>query len=231
MRHSDRGVRRRGALAGLLLLLVGCAAPPKLSVPAREHEGLTRVACVGDSITAGAGLKNPAESSYPAVLAKMLGDAYAVRNFGVSGATMLKEGDLPYTSTPAYKEALAYAPNVVVIALGTNDSKPQNWRFGGAFERDVYSIVRAFRALPTHPRVYICSPPPVFQDRWGITGDIVKDQITPTLRRICAREIWPMIDLQVAMRNSADYFPDGVHPDEIGAASIASSVEAAFRGR
>ncbi len=232
MRDLAWKLRRWGVLALSILLLEGCASPPaKFRMPASSYRGLVRVACIGDSITAGAGLRDAATSSYPAVLGKILGGAYEVRNFGVSGATVLKEGDQPYTQSPAYAAALDYLPDVVVIALGTNDSKPQNWRFGPSFERDAYSIVRAFGALPSHPMVYICTPPPVFEDHWGISGLVVSQEICPILRRMCGREFWPIIDLQVAMRNSADQFPDGVHPNAEGSASIAGMVEAAFRGR
>lgn len=55
-----------------------------------------RVACIGNSITYGSRLENPAKDAYPAVLAPMLGDGYWVKNFGVSARTMLNKGDHPY---------------------------------------------------------------------------------------------------------------------------------------
>ena len=63
-----------------------------LMAPARPADGgeTTRVACVGDSITFGAGVKNRGKNCYPAVLGNLLGEGYEVRNFGVNGATLLK---------------------------------------------------------------------------------------------------------------------------------------------
>lgn len=214
----------------LCMLNAGCTAPTKARIPARTYVGITRVACVGDSITAGSGLPNPGQSSWPAVLAQLLGPAYQVGNFGVSGATLLREGDLPYVSTPEYKAAQEFHPHIVVIALGTNDSKPQNWRFRAHLERDLYAIVRTFRRLPGNPTVYVCTPPPVFEDRWGIRATIIARDIAPRIREVCAREGWPLIDLHAALRGGADQFPDGIHPDAAGAASIAGAVEWAFRG-
>src|ERR1044072_7428681 len=104
-------------LLALLLCLVGCATHPP---------GKIRVACVGDSITWGSGVEGRESNSYPAVLQRLLGEKYEVSNFGVSGATMLKRGDKPYWEMSAFTDALAFKPNVVVIKLGTNDSKPQN---------------------------------------------------------------------------------------------------------
>ena len=89
--------------------------------------GKIRLACVGDSITYGSGLSEREVNSYPAVLQKLLGEGYDVKNFGVSGATLLKSGDKPYWKQSEFKSATAFNPNIVVIKLGTNDTKPQNW--------------------------------------------------------------------------------------------------------
>lgn len=215
----------------LACLLAACSVPPKASIPAREYQGRIRIACVGDSITAGAGLAKPENSAYPVVLGQLLGPAYEVGNFGVSGTTLSKNGDHPYWNGGRYTDALEFLPQIVVIALGTNDSKPRNWRFKAGFERDLYAMVRVFEGLPSRPMVYVCTPPPVFQDRWGINEAVVADEIRPLIRKVAAREFLPVIDLHRAFEGRADLFPDGVHPNELGAASIASSVEAALRGR
>jgi len=59
-----------------------------------------KIACVGDSITQGAGAKSG--QSYPAQLQALLGDGYKVGNFGVSGRTLLKKGDFPYWKEKKY---------------------------------------------------------------------------------------------------------------------------------
>ena len=46
-----------------------------------------RVACVGDSITFGAGIEDREKKCYPAQLQELLGPRFEVRNFGRSGAT------------------------------------------------------------------------------------------------------------------------------------------------
>ncbi len=218
-------------MAGLTVFLASCSIPPKATIPARAFQGLTRVACVGDSITAGAGLADPGSSAYPAVLGRLLGPAYEVRNFGVSGTTLSRDGDHPFWDTPSLLEARLYEPHVVVIALGTNDSKPQNWRYRNGFARDLYALAWAFETLPSRPTVYLCTPLPVFETRWGINEAVVGGILRPQIREIGARELWPVIDLHSVFRNQATLFPDGVHPNEEGAAAIAAFVEAAFRGK
>ena len=57
------------------------------------------VACVGDSITYGSGIADRANDSYPAQLERMLQEfdpQWKTRNYGVSGATLLRHGDKPY---------------------------------------------------------------------------------------------------------------------------------------
>jgi len=96
----------------------------------------THVACVGDSITEGFAASNPATKSYPAQLQGLFGPQVSVKNFGHSGTTMLSRGfgDSPYEDTLEYtnaqnfvKSAGANAVVDVIILLGANDSKPQNW--------------------------------------------------------------------------------------------------------
>lgn len=83
-----------------------------------------RLACVGDSITQGDGLA--ADDSYPSQLQALLGEEWKVGNFGVSGRTLLKKGDHPYWTESAYQKALEFEPDVVIIMLGTNDTKEHN---------------------------------------------------------------------------------------------------------
>ena len=122
-------------------------------------EPFTRVACVGDSITFGLNIPDREKASYPAVLGSLLGSRYEVRNFGVSGATLLKNGDYPYWVLPEFTAALEYAPNAVVIMLGTNDSKMNNASHRGDFEKDLDDLVDRFAALPTKPKIWLCTPP------------------------------------------------------------------------
>lgn len=88
-----------------------------------------RVACIGNSITYGAFIPNREMNCYPAQLQAYLGDGYEVKNFGASGRTILSKGDYPYSETDTYKASLEYQPDIVLIKLGTNDTKPQNWKY------------------------------------------------------------------------------------------------------
>src|SRR5262245_38214685 len=106
-----------------------------------------KIACVGDSITYGYGLGNPSTESYPARLQAALGAAHMVQNFGVSGTTLLKKGDAPYWNTAQFGTSGSFGPDVVVIMLGTNDAKPQNWSRKAEFSADYQELVQHYRAL------------------------------------------------------------------------------------
>ena len=124
------------------------------------------VACIGDSITYGSGISDRIKDSYPAQLQRLLRQYdrnWQVGNFGVSGATLLHRGDKPYVRESAYNDARAYNPDIVIIKLGTNDSKPQNWQYKEDFVADYSAMIDVFRSLPSRPQVWICKPVPAFQ--------------------------------------------------------------------
>ena len=183
-----------------------------------------RVACIGNSITFGAGIKNRSRDSYPSVLARMLGDNYWVKNFGVSARTMLNKGDHPYMNEPAYKNALAFNPNIVVIKLGTNDSKSFNWKYKADFMKDAQNMINAFKGLPSQPKIYLCYPSKAYLTGDGINDDIISKEIIPMIKKLAKKNDLSVIDLHTAMDGMPELFPDRIHPNEKGAQVMAKAV-------
>ena len=181
-----------------------------------------RVACIGDSITEGAGIEEG--KRYPQQLQILLGTGYVVKNFGKSGRTLLRKGDFPYWNEAIYKDALTWDPQVVIIKLGTNDSKPQNWKFGSEFESDYRALIQSFKALTAKPAIYLCTPLPVFKDRWGIRDAVVHDELTPIIKKVAEAEGLKVVDLYTAMTGEGALLPDGVHPNAIGATVMAHEI-------
>jgi lysophospholipase L1-like esterase len=180
-----------------------------------------KVACIGNSITYGSGIKNREAYSYPAQLGQKLGRAWDVRNFGVSGATLLKNGDKPYWDQEAYQRSLDFAPDIVVIKLGTNDSKPQNWKYKNEFYRDYRDLISRFEALPSKPKIFICTPVPAYDLRWGIRDEVIREEQMPIIKRLANDTGCVLIDLYGPLSDKEEMFPDKIHPDMHGAAAMA----------
>jgi len=184
-----------------------------------------RVACVGDSITQGAHSTEP----YPAQLQKLLGDGYVVKNFGVGGRTLLKEGDHPYWKEKAYTDATAFQPNIVVIMLGTNDTKPQNWKFKDSFAAELKELVESFKNLDTKPAIFLCRPPPVFgPGNYGINEPNLQVLI-PVIDEVAKDEGATVLDMHAALLPHPETEADRIHPNAAGDAIMAKVVADALQ--
>jgi len=217
------------ALVGIWL--AGCASHTPPTIRPSQYRGVIRIACVGDSITYGAGVEGRETNAYPAVLERLLGPRFQTRNFGVSGATLLRKGDLPYWKAAEFAAIDDFAPKVVIIKLGTNDSKPQNWKYQNEFVSDLRSMVDHFAKLPSQPKVWLCLPVPVYEDRWGITRRIVDEEISAAIQQVAEEKHLPVIDLHAALNNRPELFPDKIHPNAAGAALMAKTICAALTGK
>jgi lysophospholipase L1-like esterase len=198
---------------------------------------------VGDSITFGSGIQDRQHDSYPADLGRMLGAGYDVRNFGHSGATLLKRGDRPYFKVKEHAAALAFKPDVVVIMLGTNDSKHRgdgslnaenavdNWQYKADYVPDYLALIAEFRQANPQVKVYVCLPTPCFPGRWGINDKTIHDEMIPLIRQVAADTGASIIDLNTALAGKKNLFPDTVHPNPAGAKLMAEAVYHALTGK
>ncbi|HRZ96201.1 MAG TPA: GDSL-type esterase/lipase family protein [Paludibacter sp.] len=194
-----------------ILLLSGCS------------EKILKVACVGDSITEGAGLAKQSETSYPVMLDSILGRKYDVLNCGRSATTLQKKGDFPYWISKEFSNIFVFKPNIVVVKLGTNDTKPQNWNSAN-FEQDYQSLLDTLNTISTSPRIYLCLPVPVYKTEWGINDSTLINEVIPIIKKIANQNKLPLIDLYTGMSNQKSNFPDNIHPNETGAKNMAMQI-------
>jgi lysophospholipase L1-like esterase len=182
-----------------------------------------KVAFVGNSITQGPGRDNP--NSYPLQVATLLGSAYEVKNFGVSGRTLLKKGDYPYWNEPQFQQVKDFQPDVVVIKLGTNDSKPQNWAHKADFVKDYLDLIAELRAhMPKDGKVYVVMPVPVTRVNFGINPDVMNNEQRLMLMEIIQKSGAELIDLYTPLMDKPELLPDGVHPNNEGLSIMAAVV-------
>lgn len=225
-------MRSRGMLCRCLLMGVFLASAILWDALQAQTVSSTpvRVACIGNSITYGDRIRNRDTDSYPAQLGALLGTSYQVRNFGVNGATMLKKSDLPYWSTRAWSDAKAFNPNIVVLKLGTNDSKPRNWVNKADFVADMQSMIDTLCALPANPTIYLCYPAKAFSQRFGIRDSIIVNDIISMVKQVAVKNKLTVIDLYALTKDKPDLFVDEIHPNEIGAKRIATEVSRVLLG-
>jgi lysophospholipase L1-like esterase len=187
----------------------------------------TKVACVGDSITQ--------LSGWPEKLGVRLGPGYTSTNYGLAGTTLLKNGDHPYWTTQQFTDSHAANPDIVVIMLGTNDSKPFNWSpHGSEFVGDYEALIDSYASLPSHPRIYLNLCPPAGTNGYQIVGSVIENQVNPDIKQVAAAKGRPTIDIFDAF-GGHDFDPslygstaDQVHPNAKGAQVIADTVYAAL---
>ena len=190
---------------------------------------MKRIACVGDSITWGFTIVNRKKYSYPALLQQRLGVEYEVRNFGQNDAAARFDADTPYVKKRVYQESLAWNPDVVLLMLGSNDTKKRNWD-PEIFRRDYKRIVQSYLKLQSEPRVILIAPIQIFQPMHipllGLYTETMENGVRPAIREIAAEMGLELVDL-VNLFTDSKYMMDGVHPQREGARMLE---EAIFNG-
>jgi len=141
----------------------------------------------------------------------------------------LKMGINPIGQSQSLKVAKNFMPEVVIIMLGTNDSKTFNWNtYKNEFIADYNSMIQTFKELNPKSTIYIGLPPPVFENRWEMQKTVVEFEIIKILKNLALENDLKTIDFFTLFQEKSIYFPDGVHPNEEGAKIMADEVSVRF---
>jgi acyl-CoA thioesterase I len=194
-----------------------------------------RVACVGDSITRGTFVWRRKKNAYPAQLQVMLGERFCVRGFGANGHAVQRSADRPYWNSGAFSASIAFRPDIVLIMLGTNDSRGDNWKGVDSFARDYRELVQHYRSLESNPAVWLLTPSGTVPARAEHEGPL-RHGSTGALREMCgaieglAHDLGcGLIDVNGATAGHPEAFRfDGVHPGAAGATLIARAASEAL---
>lgn len=199
----------------------------------KPQENQIKVACVGDSVTYGMTMQHWSKNAYPFVLRQMLGENYCTENFGFSGRTVLSSGDRPYINEKLYTKSLEFEPDIVIFQMGSNDSKPFNWTDKELFLSDYEKLVQSYQNLPSHPKVFICTPPPAFEIggivKYSIQPKTIEEEIVPAIKEFAEKNSIPVIDLMELFYGHNELFNDGLHPNKAGGKLLAQTVFEAIK--
>ena len=177
---------------------------------------VSRIACLGDSITAITG--------YPSDLQAFFGNSSVVGNFGVSSSTVAFYTDKPYFFEPQFKNATRFAPTTVVIMLGTNDARTDNYGQIKSFVADYEMMIYRIETLTVKPKIFLVLPPPIFNNTLSLNSTDFVQGVIPRIQQVAKAENLTLIDVYTPLLSHPEYFPDGVHPNSQGAQLIASII-------
>jgi lysophospholipase L1-like esterase len=137
----------------------------------------------------------------------------------------------PYSSyqlLPLYRSALASKPNIVIVALGTNDAAlPLDAARRALFVQDYGKLLADFRRVAPKARLYLCVPPAAYGPSL-FRAQNIQQWIGPLIRQIAAQNGLPVIDLFTPTSNKPQLFPDSLHPNDAGARKLAAEMKRAL---
>jgi lysophospholipase L1-like esterase len=185
----------------------------------------TRIACVGDSLTAASG--------YPYYLWMQMGlENSSIRNFGHGSTTISLNTETPYMETDEFQKAIDFQPNIVIIMLGTNDAQPNLELNNVTLTEDYVKLIKAFQDLPSTPEVWVVLPPPIYSNQTNvIDAQYFNHTVIPCISQAANQTDSVIIDVYSALLGHPEcYKKDGVHITETGAEIIANTIYKALTG-
>ena len=240
MFYESYSTLRKMFNSGILKALIIFWLSLVVVVSAVGQPGEIRVACIGNSITAGARLAEPQLHSYPAVLSAMLREKgylnHNVKNFGIGGATMIRFGQPNVWRV--LDSLTAFKPDIVIIEVGTNETvrgNLHNWDHNIDFEPDYADYLQALRTINPACRIIICSPLDMVLETEGLSPERIANlterrplvwQLRKRTRKIANKEHVYFLDLTTPFKGRADLMTetDGVHPNKDGYHFLATLV-------
>ena len=125
-----------------------------------------------------------------------------------------------------YRESLRWNPDIVLIMLGSNDTKRRNWD-PAVFRRDYRALVESYRELPSRPRVILIAPIRIFRiggiPLMGLYPETMEDGVRPAIRETAEETGLELVDLRDLFTDT-HYMLDGVHPLRSGTEKLAEAI-------
>ncbi len=192
---------------------------------------LKHVAVLGDGAALGAG-PSARLDAWPDQMGRLLGPAYAVRSFVRQSSSADPKSTRFVGRTPEWEWLKEFDPDVVVLALGSADASNEEFPAANRFGEGIDSLIDSLSALPRHPRIVICLPPPC-APTWSRAA-IYRHHRVPVadaLRGIAARRSLTLVDLDATLAGLEASLVEGVVADPFASERIAITVATAILGK
>lgn len=127
----------------------------------------------------------------------------------------------------AWRDALAFNPNIVVIKLGTNDSKAKNWQYGAEFKHDMQEMIDSLKVLSSKPKIYLALPIVAtceVTDEGSINNETIEKEIIPIINKLAKKNKLQIINMREDLNHKELMSGDGIHPNVKGAVVMAKDV-------
>lgn len=206
------------------------SAPAAKSKKAKQP---VKIGAIGNSITYGFQVEDREKNSYPAQLQGLLGEDYQVGNFGKSGATLLRKGHRPYFQQEEFKAAMEFAPDIIVVHLGVNDTDPRDYpEYGDEFVADYVALIDSFKSVNPNVRVILANLTPLLSKHFRFRSGTLawRDSLRNLIPVVAEATGSELIDFGELLRDRPNLLPDGIHPNLEGATLMADYVAKAITG-
>lgn len=194
---------------------------------------VSNIACVGDSITRAAALEDG--DSYPEILNDLLGANYTTFNFGESGAAVTPYGKYQkaYKEYEGYANSLESNADIIVIMLGTNDSK--GWEYSpldfsiSEFKKIYTDLIDSYKKAFPDAVIYLVSVIPVRSDNTLSFDEACISKIFDAQMELAEELELPILDFYEIIDETNPfengyYLSDGIHLTRKGTELLAQSV-------
>lgn len=185
--------------------------------------GAIRVATVGDSLTYGYGLDDRVQDAYPSILAERLGSHYQVLNFGLSGRSLQSTTDYPYFSEKNAQLSLESEADIVIIMIGTNDTRAPYWH-KERFVKEYGEMIDRYQAMSSQPDMYLVVPPYIPTSRFGLNNNLIKMELQVIIPTIAKERGLGCINLYPLTEGHLEYYSDGLHLTPLGNRLVADTI-------
>ena len=166
---------------------------------------------------------------------------HTVHAYFLGGSSAIRGSGRSFFGSLPCELALATAPDIVLIMLGTNDSKAKVWNLA-VYERDLQALALAFARLPSRPRVVLVAPPPLYAAPYSFKQEVINYEV-PLALPVVARHVpnasytlrvfdglgGPDLACPECFFGNRHATNDGVHPTDYGYHRIADGACEALR--